>query len=227
MTDYGNYDSKGRYLNRQQINLSPPAALTQDGYSGWVELGDRSRASLDLAVGSISHSDTLDVSIEGSPDGKDDSAYPLGSFTQVTAAGSQRKTFHVDRFIRAKYDLSGSAESATVTGTANIVDGTPTLPTTETLILSIDGDDAVTVTFATPANAAAAVTAINTALGASIASLGGTGNKYLKLTSTNTGADSSIAISASSTALTILGLTAGTVTGSDLSIDCTLDGEAI
>lgn len=227
MTDYGDYDSKGRFLNRQQINLSPEAPIAQDAYSDWVELGDRSRVSLDLVATSVSPGDSLDVTLQGSPDGTSASAYPIGTFDQVTDEGSQRKTFVVDRFVRAKYDITGSAGAASVTGTANIVDGTPTLPTTETLILSVDGEDPETVTFAAPADAAAVVTAINSALGAAIASLGGTDNKFLKLTSTTSGSDSEIAISASSTALTLLGLTAVTVTGTDLSIGCTLEGEAV
>lgn len=105
---------------------------------------------------------------------------------------------------------STAGTAASVTGTADLVSGTPTLPTTETLIVSIDGGAALTVTFATPANLAAIVTAINAVCGAGFAS---TSTNYLKLTSPTTGTGSSIAISASSTALVILGLTAALTEG--------------
>lgn len=109
--------------------------------------------------------------------------------------------------------LASTGTAATVTGTTNLVDGTPTLPTTETLVIAVDGAAVKTVTFATPANLAAIVTAINTAVGVAVASAGGTGSKYLKLTSPTTGVDSGIDIRSSSTALTILGLTAGVTKG--------------
>lgn len=106
---------------------------------------------------------------------------------------------------------AATGTAAAATGTANIVDPTPTLPTTETLILAVDGAAPITTTFATPADAAAVVDAINTAVGVTVAALGGVGSKFLVLTSPTTGVGSSLVISG--TALTILGLTAGTVRG--------------
>lgn len=111
------------------------------------------------------------------------------------------------------FATAADGTAASVTGTANLVDGTPTLPTTETLVLVVDGGDLKTVTFASPANLAAIVSAINTAVGATVAAAGGAGSKFLVLTSPTTGVNSSLDIRSSSTSLTILGLTAGVTKG--------------
>lgn len=214
--------TNGRWANTIALDLSPTAAVAVDGTTPAVELGDHAVARLVLAVTSVSSGESLDVTIETSSDGT--TWYTAGAFTQVTATGTERKVFPIDRYVRAKYDVTGSESAAAVVGTVNLVDGTPTMPTTETLILAIDGGAPVTVTFANPANLAAIVSAINTAVGATVAAAGGTGTKFLALTSGTTGSDSSIAISG--TSLTKLGLTAGTVTGTDIAVACTLTGEA-
>lgn len=216
--------TNGRWADTIALDLSPAAPIAVDGYSAAVEVGDYAVARLALTATSVSPSDVLDVTLQTSHDGT--TWYTAGTFTQVTANGTERKCFAVDRFVRAHYNVTGSESSAGVVGTVNLVDGTPTMPTTQTLILSVDGAANVTVTFSNPANLAAIATAINTAVGKSVAAAGGTGNKFLALTSTTTGSDSSIAISASSTALTVLGLTAGTVTGTDIALAVTLTGEA-
>lgn len=214
--------SNGRWADTVALDLSPSAPIAVDGNSSAVELGDRAVARLTLSVTSVSPSDVLDVTIQTSPDGTN--WYTSGTFTQATTTGSERKLFQLDRYVRAAYNVTGSAAAASAVGTVNLVDGTPTMPTTETLILAVDGDDPVTVTFATPANLAAIVSAINTAVGETVAAAGGTGNDFLALTSPTTGAGSSLAISG--TSLAILGLTAGTVTGSNVAIACTITGEA-
>jgi hypothetical protein len=79
--------------------------------------------------------------------------------------------------------------AATMTGTANLSSTFGNLDG-DTLILSIDGASAVTTTFVTPANAAAVATQINTAHGATIATVNG--SNQLVLTSTTSGVGSSI-----------------------------------
>lgn len=79
-----------------------------------------------------------------------------------------------------------------------------------TLIINPNAGGAVTTTFVAPANAAAVVSQINTAMSATIASLNQ--QNQLVLTSTTIGASSTIALSAA-TSLTALGLTATTGTG--------------
>lgn len=100
--------------------------------------------------------------------------------------------------------------AATVTGTVDLVTPTPTMPTTETLVVAIDGGAELTVTFANPADLAAVIAAINAVCGAGFAAAS---TNYLMLTSPTTGVDSSIDIKAASTSLTLLGLTAGVTLG--------------
>ena len=99
--------------------------------------------------------------------------------------------------------------AATVTGTVDLVTPTPVMPTTETLVMSVDGAAAKTLTFATPANLAAIVAAVN-AVWPGIASAS---TNYLKLLSTTTGIDSKLDIKSTSTSLAILGLTAAVTAG--------------
>ncbi|MFA5436177.1 MAG: hypothetical protein WC372_09090, partial [Candidatus Neomarinimicrobiota bacterium] len=102
--------------------------------------------------------------------------------------------------------------AAGVTGTVDLVTA-PVMPTTETLVVSIDDEADLTVTFANPADLADIVAAINAVCGADFAAAGGAGSAFLLLTSPTTGVGSSIDIKAASTSLTILGLTAGLVKG--------------
>ena len=108
--------------------------------------------------------------------------------------------------------LVGVALPGTDTGTADLVTPTPTLPTVETLVVSIDGGADLTVTFASPADLAGVIAEINAVCGAGFADAS---TNYLRLTSPTTGAGSSIAIRAASTSLIILGFTAGSYQGSD------------
>ncbi len=86
------------------------ATVTTDGYSRVVEVGDRAIARLTLTVGAHSASDVLDVDIETSRDGVNN-FYVSGSFTQTSEAGVQRKVFLCDRFIRARYNVTGAGVS--------------------------------------------------------------------------------------------------------------------
>ena len=97
---------------------------------------------------------------------------------------------------------------ASAVGTVNLVDSVPTMPTTQTLVVTIDGVQ-YSITFNNPANLAAIVTQINTAVGKTVASAGGASNKYLVLSSILTGAAGSVLIvSGTTTILTVLGFTA-------------------
>lgn len=102
---------------------------------------------------------------------------------------------------------------AAVTGTVDITTLTyPTKLNTETLVMKVDGGANVTTTFSSPADAAAVVTQINTAAGATVASLSAT--NHLILSGIVIGNTSSIQV-VSGTALTDLGLSAGTTTGAN------------
>lgn len=108
--------STRRWANVEALSLPPleGASVTTDGYSKVVELGDRAVARLKLTVGAHSSADTLDVTIQCSRDGVNN-WYSVGAFTQTSAAGSESKTFALDRFVRAKYDVTGSSVSIAVT----------------------------------------------------------------------------------------------------------------
>ena len=108
--------------------------------------------------------------------------------------------------------LEGAALPGTDTGTADLVTPTPTLPTTETLVVAIDGGADLTVTFSSPADLAGVIAEINAVCGAGFADAS---TNYLRLTSPTTGPGSSISIRAASTSLVILGFTAGIYQGSD------------
>lgn len=103
--------SKQKYVDSRDLNLDPiESPTTVDGYSNVIELGKRRCCTLVLNVTSVSASDTLDVSIEGSDD-NGSNWYTIVAFTQVSATGTQRKSFVGARQIRAKYDVTGSSVS--------------------------------------------------------------------------------------------------------------------
>jgi hypothetical protein len=104
--------------------------------------------------------------------------------------------------------LEDVQSAATVTGSADLSTG-GTLAT-ETLIVEVDGGAAQTVTFATPANTAAVVAAVEAVI-PGIAS--DDGSDHLVLTSPTTGPDSTLKITG--TALTKLGITTGVYQGTD------------
>lgn len=107
----------GRHADTLDVILNPieGAALTVDGKSRVVELGDRGVLRLRLLCTSVSAADTLDVTIETSRDGV--TWYSAGTFTQVTDAAQQdqRKVFAVDRFVRADFNVGGSSVSIAAT----------------------------------------------------------------------------------------------------------------
>ncbi len=91
----------------------------------------------------------------------------------------------------------------------------------EDIVFSVDGAADVTVTFATPADAADVVTQINTEAAASVAALDQAG--HLVLHALVVGPASELVVNAGGSALTVVGITAGTVTGADA--DDGLSGE--
>ena len=112
---------------------------------------------------------------------------------------------------RGKIVASGTAltKLGLTAGTTNGTNGFASI-TTESFILNVDGAGDVTVTFATDTTGSAVCSRINTAVGFTCATLSTAGN--LILTGVTLGG--SIVINSGGTALTKLGLTAGTTVGS-------------
>lgn len=107
----------GRYSGCDDINLSPSAALTADTTSNVLELGGPKPCRLTLAVSTVSTSDTLDVTIQGS-DTNDftNDVRTLATFPQVSAADAKQSlSFLGARYIRANYNVTGSDVSITCT----------------------------------------------------------------------------------------------------------------
>ena len=103
----------GTYVHTVDVDLSPSAALSADSTTSGVELGNLGTLRLTLNVTAVSASDSLDVSIETSRDGT--TWYTAGAFTQATGTTTESKCFPVDRFVRAKYDVTGAAISISCT----------------------------------------------------------------------------------------------------------------
>jgi hypothetical protein len=104
--------NQGRFVDAVGVNLDAIQGntLSADGNSLPVELGARRVVSLTLVTTTHSTDDTLDVTIQTSRDGVND-WYTAGTFTQTTAASTERKVFACDRFVRANYNVTGAAVS--------------------------------------------------------------------------------------------------------------------
>lgn len=138
-------------------------------------------------------------------------------FAATSGSGGVGLTeFKRDQAFLRKGEVNVSAVS--VEGTVDLVGSFPTI-TTETLVVKVDGGAPQTVNFATPADAAAVLSQVNAGTTGLTASLGtGTPNGLL-LTSDTGGYLSSIEI-VSGTALSLLGLVAGSDAGESIkSID--------
>lgn len=107
----GYQKANGQWADTDAVTLRASAALSASANGSWIEIGDRGSLRLTLDVTAVSGtSPTLDVEIETASDSSGSNANSLGSFTQKSAAGSQRLVFHgVDRFVRHRSVLGGSA----------------------------------------------------------------------------------------------------------------------
>lgn len=108
----------GRWADTQELILTPlESPITIDGYSAVVEVGDKRVASLRLLTTSASTDDTVVVTVETSRDGV--TWYTAHAFTTVAATidatWDQLKSFPIDRFVRAHYNVTGSGVSIACT----------------------------------------------------------------------------------------------------------------
>jgi hypothetical protein len=107
----------GKWADTESVVLTPATnPFSTDVTGPAIELGDRARLSLTLDITAFAPT-SLDVTIQGSFDGS--TYFTLGTFTQATGTGTQRKTFGSARFVRASYNHTGSgAITLSLTGEA-------------------------------------------------------------------------------------------------------------
>lgn len=98
----GYHKQDGVFADVKSVTFFPQTTLSSAGtFTGpVVEVGEATTACLDLACPSLTASDTVDAKIQTSKDGS--TWRDVASFTQLTASGSERKSFTgLDRFARA------------------------------------------------------------------------------------------------------------------------------
>lgn len=87
-------------------------AATENG--GWLDVGVGANIVLSaVASGVGGTSPTFDFTIQTSPASDGTSVRTLGTFTQITANGSERKSFAcADRYVRARVVVGGTSPTA-------------------------------------------------------------------------------------------------------------------
>ncbi len=117
----GYHTSDGVFVDSRDVTLHPSAARTATGNGSVVEeTGERRTLSLSLVVTAASGtSPTLDVTVQTSADGS--TWYSAGSFAQLTATGSERKTFALDRYVRLRWVIGGTTPSFTFSASGELV----------------------------------------------------------------------------------------------------------
>ena len=113
----GYFDSNGQWQDEQEVKLLPAASRNANGSGTPVCVGSRKLLRLDLTSTSFTSAGPLAVTIEGSKDGEND-WHTLGTFTNQTTPGTQRKTFPTDRFVRATFTLGGDTVAFGLSGEA-------------------------------------------------------------------------------------------------------------
>lgn len=97
------------------ITLFSDTAVAASADGGWLDVGVGANLVLVLTMADESGTAVYDVDIETSPNNDDTEVRTLGSFTQISANGSERKSFACsDRYVRAEVTYS-STGNATVT----------------------------------------------------------------------------------------------------------------
>lgn len=110
----------GAMLERRSLSVAS-AAYTSDQSTDSFYAGDCGVLRLSAVCSARSGtSPTMDVTVM-TCDTKDGTYYPAGTFTQFTAAGSQRKSFAVDRWVRLDLDVGGTTPSFTMSFSGEMV----------------------------------------------------------------------------------------------------------
>lgn len=107
------YFSAAGLQHGELVTLAPPGTRTASGSGGAAVSAHRTDARLTLDVTAVSGtSPTMTVTVETAGDGVTWSA--VGTFTAVTATGTQRKTFFgLDQYVRVSWTVGGTTPSFT------------------------------------------------------------------------------------------------------------------
>ena len=107
-------DADKAMLERRKISIAA-AAIAATGTTDSFYMGDCGTLRCSLTATSVSGtSPTLDTVVQTSPDNS--TWYSAGSFSQVTAAGAERKCFAVDRYVRFSHTIGGSSTPTVTAG---------------------------------------------------------------------------------------------------------------
>ena len=124
MADDKQTDS-GRSERQQDVDLSPAAAITATANGTGYETGDAGVLRLTQTVSVVAGTNpTLDTAVQTSADnGATDAWRTIASFTQKTAAATERKCFAgLDHWVRLSHTVGGTGSpSFTVTYTGSAV----------------------------------------------------------------------------------------------------------
>lgn len=113
-------ETTGEYVNAKDVVLLGSEARAATTSGEWFDVGDAHTLRLLLDCTALAGTnETLDVSIQTRKNGDDASPRTVGSFTQLTAAGSARKVFSdLDRQVRVVATLGGT-DSPTFTASVS------------------------------------------------------------------------------------------------------------
>lgn len=97
----------GAMLERRKVAIAS-TIIAATGTTDAFYVGDCGVLRCSLTSTAVSGtSPTLDTVVQTSPDNS--TWYSAGSFTQVTGAGTERKCFAVDRWVRFSHTIGGSS----------------------------------------------------------------------------------------------------------------------
>lgn len=102
-------------VERRSLAVAP-AAIAASGSSDSFYVGDKSTLRATQTCTAVSGTaPTLDTTVM-TCDTKDGTYYSAGTFTQLTAAAAQRKSFAVDRWVRFDWVVGGSSTPTITSG---------------------------------------------------------------------------------------------------------------